>query len=160
MLQYLPMSTTYPRFLLPTDSNFSTLREVYSGIFVGGARSPYVMSGIVEYCIALHPLDEEDIPFRLNQSFNFKRFISAPIEDGVEVPEDVLEMSWQMYRKYGSILIHCKAGLSRSATVAYAILLKSGFSNSEALRMVKIKKNYPFENMIIGATEWAFKQTY
>lgn len=65
-----------------------------------------------------------------------------PMQDGPDtdwqVFEQAVETARQLYRHEGSLLIHCKAGVSRSTTlIAVTIAIEEGRSFREALDMVQ-----------------------
>lgn len=128
-------------------------REVGDGLFVGAFGSPILKpwpqilalsrSGLVH--ARSYPVPP----------------VSMPFEDGEAVPVEVLTKAWEMWGK-GPLLIHCAAGLSRSASVAYALLVRGGVPSEEALRRIKVEGNeqYPMRKTLASAHAWATQRRW
>jgi protein-tyrosine phosphatase len=60
-------------------------------------------------------------------------------------------------QRKGAILLHCAQGLSRSASVAYAMLRRSGLDHPAALQRIQVDgwKQYPMTETLASARTWA-----
>lgn len=147
-------------FIVPTLNNKRILRgsymyvnkidcsEVYPNIFVGNQISAENIQFLKDIGIT-HVLNccsssSENLHCYMKANIKFKGFdledafnenISRYFDDGIEFIDDCLTKN-----PPGKILIHCFAGISRSATFSIAYLMKKlNFSLNDAI--VQIKKN-------------------
>ena len=61
--------------------------------------------------------------------------------------------------KEGPVLIHCHAGLSRSASMAYALMRRIWrLDHNTALRRVKIVSQFPVPQTLASARAWVHGQ--
>jgi hypothetical protein len=133
------------------------LREVAPNLFVGA-----------EYA-TLHPPEgtkwelvvdwygsSKQYPSRVRSTA--KKLLSLPFLDGDAFPPkalDTLVRRVQTARRRGPVLVHCQAGLSRSASSAYALLRRlSRLPHEEALRRVKVLPQYPRKETLGSARRW------
>jgi len=153
------MSTKKPRWprWIERDEAIN-LREVAPNLFVGA-----------EYA-TLHPPEgtkwelvvdwygsSTQYPSRVRNTS--KKLLSLPFLDGDAFPPkalDTLLRRVQAARQRGPVLVHCQAGLSRSASSAYALLRRlSRLPHDEALRRVKVMPGYPRTETLRSARGWA-----
>lgn len=90
------------------------------------------------------------------------RVYAFPFPDGHPfnplVLDAVLPMVVQALAR-GPVLLHCKAGLSRSASAAYAVLrAHDGLSHEEALARVKAHPAFPMAITLNSARAWVREQ--
>lgn len=152
---------TYPRWLTEYDNN-GNLREVGPGLYVGdfgavsvrrpdGHRIPYIA------CVDLYG-SYNSHSYRYESC---KEVVCLPMTDGHAIPTATLDISWELYRKSRGLpmLLHCQAGISRSASVAYALLRrKHELGHEEALLRVQTPgygTSYPMEETLNSARRWA-----
>jgi protein-tyrosine phosphatase len=147
----------YPRWLTqPLDD--MNLREVAPGLFVGDERSPLAdgwhtvidFYGTRSAVIAAHQR-------------RAKKLLRLPFEDGAAFPAGALDAAWEAWQmadaEGGNTLIHCQAGLSRSASAAYAFLRRRyGLSHAQALARVVTPftaHQFPLRTTLASADAWA-----
>lgn len=128
----------------------SNLREVSPGLYVGNERAPYVRSWdlVVDLC---------------GRGSSSNRTIRWAVPDGEPLPPELLDLVSRevgsTLNRGGSVLIHCAAGLSRSASVAYGLLVASGMPKKEAARRVVtpegVAAGYPMRKTWSSADQWA-----
>mmetsp|Transcript_15368 Transcript_15368/g.33303 ORF Transcript_15368/g.33303 Transcript_15368/m.33303 type:complete len:904 (+) Transcript_15368:136-2847(+) len=93
---------------------------------VGAELSPSHQGHLVYKCLPLYDLEEQDLITHLPECFNF---IDAA-------------------RQHGAVLVHCMAGVSRSASVVIAYLMWSGkMTFSEARAAVKTTRHFINPNL-------------
>ena len=77
-----------------------------------------------------------------------------PFNDQTPIPEYVFETVWSMYRSTGSMLIACFAGISRSVSITYAMLVMSGYSKEEAVALCFDPNQTPHHVTFESAQRW------
>ncbi len=83
------------------------------------------------------------------------------MEDGDGIPRSTLDRVWALVQNaQGPVLIHCAAGLSRSASVAVAMMRARGIEAREARRRVEEGNGYnpgtyPMSRTFASALAWA-----
>jgi protein tyrosine phosphatase len=88
--------------------------------------------------------------------------IVAPFDDSASLPPDQFlhdlgKLALEFSSK-GKTLVHCTAGINRSATVVALALMKSGYSSTDAIKLVREKRN----QCLISNTafeQWLHKQS-
>lgn len=88
-----------------------------------------------------------------------RRHLYWPFEDGERFPEGCLTAVEAFCRdRQGPVLLHCAAGLSRSAAAAYAILCTHHrCSHEEALLRVRATPGYPLDETLLSAVDWVVR---
>jgi ADP-ribosyl-[dinitrogen reductase] hydrolase len=92
-----------------------------------------------------HEFKDQGVPdFRRQVTASGLPWTFAPIKDGY-APDDRFAADWEklgprvrnMLRRGGRILIHCRAGLERTGTIAALILIEFGMSPQDAIDAVR-----------------------
>lgn len=146
----------YPRWVDETDGVF--LREVARNLFVGAEAAAFVRSW--DLIVDLHGNHSPE-----------KNILVVPFADGDEIPHGALtEIYSRVERALDSgqeVLICCKVGRSRSASVAYAILrvcygVKPGDAHERISTLLTIPTGrrtlsftYPLHRTFQSASSWA-----
>jgi protein-tyrosine phosphatase len=135
----------YPNWI-STEPRYN-LREVAPGLFVGAVDSPSarIWGTIVD--LYGHGAQAQGSPFRL----------SFPFPDGGQFPPHALDSTLKMLRATeGPMLIHCAAGLSRSVSAAYAMLVAHyELPRHQALRMARgLDPRFPVDSTLASAERW------
>lgn len=147
-----------PRWI-DTEKN---LREVSSSLFVGNQSAPMFPGkwGLIVDLCGQWQIDRRPYPFGIP-------VLSFRLEDGNPIPDKVFEQVYDRSRVHlkrrEPVLIHCAAGLSRSASMAYALLrVGRGMSHAAAMERVltpaSIERGYPMPMTIESARSWAERQ--
>ena len=151
-----PRSTsTFPRWISPPDA--MNLREVAPGLFVGDCSSP--LKDGWHTIVDLYGQG----PFYVRPSYdNANVVLRIPFNDGATFPRGALSAIWTAWQmadvERGKTLIHCQAGLSRSASAAYALIRKRyGLPHEDALSRVEVPPHegeYPMHVTLRSARAW------
>jgi len=147
----------YPRWI--DSSRLTNLREVAPGVYVGGKDSTRYVTSVhrIPFSLvvdlygssgwmAVHPVAE------------WADYLGIPFSDGAAFPEGALDRIYEAVLDHmprGPVLIHCQAGLSRSASAAYAVIRQLyKLSHDQALARVKIYERWPLSETLRSAREW------
>lgn len=156
------ITSTFPKWRSrPNDQE--NLREISPNLFIGAAFAPrahvswdtiidfYGPSGGAPRFYEYH--GRQDIRAGYARA---RKVHTLPFTDGNTFPPGVLDEVWRACREArGPVLIHCQAGLSRSASAGYAILRRGyGLSHEEARGVVHVQSGYPTETTLLSAREW------
>ena len=154
-------SDSYPRWLTEHDNN-GNLREVGPGLFVGDSCAVSVRRPDGHKIPWIAVLDLYGSSHAHSYRYDHaKELVTLPMKDGDRIPTTTLDIAWELYRKSRGlpVLLHCQAGLSRSASVAYALLRRKHYlTHGEALLRVQVPvygSTYPMENTLNSARTWA-----
>ena len=150
----------YPRWVQPRfDVN---LREVAPHLFVGALQSPYVTD---RWGVIVDLYGSSAYPRSMSCGYaTARRVLRLPFDDGRRFPSGHLDQIASAVRNRTAdapALIHCQAGLSRSASAAYAIMrAEEGLSHSEALRRVQVpdREEFPMADTLRSARQWVAAQ--
>lgn len=146
-----PRADGYPRWV--TRVFEVNTREVAPNLYVGGRQAPRVFSrgGLGAVVSLYHPVDDpagvlEGLPS-----------LYWPFRDGTSVPPGLLDAVLPFVQAHAAlpILVHCQAGMSRSASVAYAILRALGMDEVEARRRTWAREGFPLAATLASADTWA-----
>lgn len=146
----------YPRWITQPLADMN-LREVAPGLFVGDEQSP--LAGEWDTIIDFYGTRS---PLVAAHQKRAKRLLRMPFEDGDAFPTGALDAAWTAWQQtdldHGNTLIHCHAGLSRSASAAYALLRKRyGLSHAQALARVVTpftSHQFPLRPTLASADAW------
>jgi len=143
---------TYPRWINPDHE--INLREVGPGLYVGGRKAP----GAMDWALVVDMIGQSRSPIYRYRYRDADEVLSVPMTDGDQIPSEALDAIYRaviLNTLDGPILLHCQAGLSRSASVAYAVLRRLfGLSHREALRRVKAHADFPMSLTLESARQW------
>ena len=149
----------FPRWI--STSEEVMLREVAKGLYVGGCESVRRLQG-EPWAAVIDLYGTSGEPARAQ---SYDGVIRAPIllrwpfDDNIAIPSGLLDAVSHLVAgniRSGPILIHCQAGLSRSASVAYALLRTLGeLTPKQALSRVYAVKGFPRRPTLGSAEKWA-----
>lgn len=140
----------------------TNLREVAPGLYVGNLQSP--MSGAGERFTAIidlaGPSDNASIEQGRQRAYRATpKYILRQFQDGTEIPAGLLDQVLQLLRAEpkGRVLVHCAAGLSRSASVCYAMLrVVWHLNHQQALDRVRVDGLLDYPNPVTLTSAWAW----
>jgi hypothetical protein len=140
---------------------FIMLREVAPGLFLGGEWSPTVgkWHAIVNLFGRLSKSDPRDPRTRVYDEVPW--LLRWPIRDGVAIPPGVIDATMPFVyesMKYGPVLVHCQAGLSRSPSLVYVALMMAGLTDREAMMRITtphgVQLGFPRSETLQSARDW------
>lgn len=151
------MNTLWPRWY-SDKLNAVNLREVHPGLFVGGEVAPRRppqgrWALVVDLCgRALEP----GAPYVYERA---DMVLPIPFQDATPFPSGALDQIVETIAGLsgdGPVLVQCRAGLSRSASAAYALLRQAGVPDAEAVRRVTVDASlgYPHPVVLNSARAW------
>jgi hypothetical protein len=140
--------SSWPRWVHRDSDGRVMLREVAPGLYVGAEDSPAVLPSNAEAWSLILSFYTTDADVRANKN-PMTMVLSRPFTDGDPLPAGFMDHVLPMVRSRLAaglpVLVHCQAGLSRSASAAYAflrVIFKLGID--EALQRVRIvPKGHP-----------------
>lgn len=148
-----------PCWVVGADAR-ANLRRVHDNLYVGGAiavlerPSPWTeWWGVVD----VHG-PEHNQAFRREAAFGkLAVFLRRGFEDGAPVPDGLLDAVASLIRRRGGpVLISCAMGVSRSASVAYAVIrAETGAGHEAALNAVACPGGRPLPVTLASARAWA-----
>ena len=145
----------FPRWI-SRDPEYN-LREVAPRLFVGAEQAP-LLAPRIKWTAIVDFYGEGAKPDRCTW-YQHSAVLRWPFLDGDNFPVGCLDAVRSFVAgqiRDGPVLIHCQAGLSRSASAAYGLLRTAGLSHEEALRRVYASEpEFPRHATITSAREWA-----
>lgn len=153
-----PSNLPFPQYVREADSR-ANLRCVAADLYVGGAIAVMQRPAPTRAwwaAIDLHGKRDTDA-FRRELAFGeLEIFLRWPFDDGMAVPDGLLDVARSLYeRRHGPILVSCAAGVSRSVSVAYAIVRASlGVGHDTALQMCACLGGRPLPATLRSAERW------
>lgn len=147
---------SYPRWITePMDG--MNLREVAPHLYVGEQTAP--LRGDWHTIIDFYG----NAPYYVRPAYDGANlYLRMPFDDGDNFPIGVITAAWEAWQtaeaEGGETLLHCQAGLSRSASAAYALIrCRYGLSHEEALARVVTPltaHQFPLRATLNSAREW------
>lgn len=147
----------WPRWVDTDD--LVNLREIAPNLYVGAEYSPLHPPAGKKWELVVDWYGTSGrYPSRTRDTARY--VLSIPFLDGDVFPAKALDRVLarvQAARRRGPTLIHCQAGLSRSASAAYGFLRRLGrLPHKEALRRVRTEYvEFPRTTTLASARAWA-----
>jgi len=149
----------WPRWIARQDD--VNLRAVAPSLYVGAELSPGYRPDGKRWYAVVDLYGESSSLSRAPLYQGVPILVRAPFSDGRSFPpgylDAILATAAHCRSAKKSMLIHCQAGLSRSASAAYAMLrVLDGLTHDEALRRVKLssESRYPMATTLRSARRW------
>lgn len=130
------------------------ISEIVPGFYQGGCEQGLILPLDIEYVVSLYKWE------RYSMHEDVKAFTEVEMYDNDSEPDydNVVELATLVneYRKQGTTLVHCQAGLNRSGLIAGAALVLEGMEPAEAISLLREKRspavlcNKTFENWLLN----------
>lgn len=155
MPRRVPSAPAWPRWIDPKSE--INLREVRSGLFVGGQHAAAVRRAVPWRAVVdFYGSSAGALRAGWYQGAALLRW---PFDDGDDFPEGALDTVYGFVLGHlgrGPVLFHCQAGLSRSASAAYAMMRRiDGLGHEAALARVRTADpRFPMSRTLDDARAW------
>lgn len=134
------------------------LRQVAPNLYIGAELSPEYRPNGGDWGLVVDWYGSSRTPGRA-KIYGSAKVLTLPFDDGLAFPAGTLDRAFEAVSREliagRPVLIHCQAGLSRSASSAYAMMrVLFGLTHTEALRRVKIRPDFPRRDTLASARAW------
>lgn len=138
----LILGAVYARifYLLAILSGRPNFQFVTERLAVGGVSRPEVEARFVDAVV--------DLQGSSAQSIKVLDYAVVLVEDGKAPTLEILEIVEKKLREGKRVLVRCKWGRSRSATVVCGVLMRSGMSIRDAVALIKKKRPCVYMNCL------------
>lgn len=139
---------------VPFDVPF--ISEIDDNLWQGGCDGSLVLPAHIAHVVSLYPWENYKVKHDLASFVQFRMYDSE-----FQAMDQVLELAeWvNRRRQSGPVLVHCQAGLNRSAAVAGAALVLAGRTPDEAIALMRERRspavlcNRSFESWLRSLTD-------
>jgi hypothetical protein len=129
------------------------ITQVEGNLWQGGCIGGAFLDGDFKYVISLYPWEQYMLPKDCERT-------EIEMYDHGELPDleqlDKIATFVNQCKAKGKTLVHCQAGLNRSALVTARALILEGGNPSDVIKLLREKRcdmvlcNQPFENWLLG----------
>jgi protein-tyrosine phosphatase len=133
------------------------ISQLNDRLWVGGCQDGLVLPSNIEHLVSVYPWEEYTVNHELRSSLTVRMYDGDSVDE--EVVEDVARAINEC-RRDGTTLVHCQAGLNRSALVAALALMTGdeGLGAAEAIVLLRERRspavlcNRTFERWLLDRT--------
>jgi hypothetical protein len=122
--------------LMPFDVPF--VSEIVADLWQGGCEAGLVLPAFVKHLVSLYPWESYIVGHPISSLLLVTMYDS---EDQEFKQVDAIAHWVNVCRADGPTLVHCQAGLNRSALVVARALILEGMPSTEAIRLVREKRS-------------------
>ena len=140
--------------MTPFDTEF--MSQITDDLYVGGCESGLILPSKIKHVVSLYRWERYQVNHEL---LSFTEVTMFDSDFGLDVEQVEALAAWvNICRRTGPTLVHCQAGLNRSNLVAGLALIRSGLTPSEAVALLRQKRNpavlcnKTFERFLMGVT--------
>lgn len=121
----------------PFDVPF--ISHVEGNLFQGGCENGLVLPDLFEHVASLYPWERYTVEHELKSFREFWLYDSVDISSPGELADIVDYVHGRA--EDGPTLVHCQAGLNRSALIASLVLVKRGRTPEDAIALLREKRS-------------------
>lgn len=116
------------------------ISEILPGLWQGGCEQGLILPAHIDYVVSLYPWEKYTIRHDAERH-------EVTMYDSVDMehPDLLNEVADRVnaYRKAGTVLVHCQAGLNRSSLIAGLALIRNGDvkDGKEAIELLRSKRS-------------------
>lgn len=118
-----------------TSFDVPLISQIDGNLWQGGCKNEFDLKGRFKHIISLFPWEQ------YNPGVGLESFIMVKLEDADKIPnpDQLYSLArWvNVCRKLGPTLVHCQAGLNRSALLTGLALILSGMKAEDAIRKMR-----------------------
>lgn len=114
------------------------IQQITDNLWMGGCQKGLVLPQFFKHIISVYPWEQYTVKHEMESMLAYKLF-DGPGND-LEVTNDIAR--WvRACALNGPTLIHCQAGLNRSALITAKVLMLEGMSSSEAIARLRVVRS-------------------
>ena len=130
------MTGTSMHGFVPFDVPF--ISEIAPDLWQGGCRDGLILPPHIRHLVSLYPWESYKVRHELDSAV-VVRMLDSTEQDTESIP--ILAAWVNACRKTGPVLVHCQAGLNRSALITACALMLEGASADEAIALIREKRS-------------------
>ena len=144
---------------IPFDVPF--ISKVGYNLWQGGCRDGLMLPHFIKYIVSLYPWEKYKIQHHMDGEL-YLRMYDDKTRDVLPEVDDLARLI-NVWRERGPVLVHCQAGLNRSALVTGRALMLSGKTAAQAIELMREKRspavlcNPSFEKYLYDAENEAWR---
>jgi hypothetical protein len=112
--------------------------EIVADLWQGGCEAGLILPAFVKHLVSLYPWESYVVGHPISSLLLVTMYDS---EDQEFAKVDAIAHWVNVCRADGPTLVHCQAGLNRSALVVARALILEGMPSAEAIRLVREKRS-------------------
>lgn len=117
----------------------SFMTQMDDNLWQGGCDRGLTLPNDIMHVVSLFPWMKYDVEHELDSYLEWRMYDTEGVVDG---PLVIRLAQWvNECRKTGPVLVHCQAGLNRSALVTATALVLEGWDPAEAIQMMREKRS-------------------
>jgi protein-tyrosine phosphatase len=130
------MSGVADHGMTPFDVPF--ISEIAPGLWQGGCKNGLLLPKFIKHVVSLYPWEAYKAKHDLASTLSVR--MHDAVDQGTGEVDEIARWA-ATCRKTGPVLIHCQAGLNRSSLVTARVLMISGATADEAIRLIREKRS-------------------
>jgi protein-tyrosine phosphatase len=112
--------------------------QIAPDLWTGGCADGLILPRDIEHVVSLYPWERYDARHEVRSVLSVRMYDSL----GQTFEQVNAIASWvNVCRRSGPVLVHCQAGLNRSALVAARALMLDGMTGAEAVALLREKRS-------------------